>query len=183
MKEVSIIIPLRNEEKYLDELFESLKKQEINHLKLEYIFIDGCSEDNTQKILFNKINELNHKSVVLVNPKKQTPSSLNMGIHKASGEFIIRMDGHSIYPKEYIQRLVDIHLKYDCQNCGGTIRTIPSDNKFIIPVVISEALSSKFCVGDSKFRTENNKQKKIIEVDTVPFGCFKRDLLILFSTQ
>lgn len=44
---VSIIIPIRNEEKYLKGIFESLKGQNYSHELLEVIFVDGNSEDKT----------------------------------------------------------------------------------------------------------------------------------------
>lgn len=55
----SIIIPTLNSEKYLPETIESLKNQDRS-IKLEVIFSDGGSTDNTLKII-NNFNQENIK--------------------------------------------------------------------------------------------------------------------------
>ena len=57
--------------------------------------------------------------------------------------------------------------------CG--IKTIIHKNS-VIEKCIAEAVSSSFGVGNSKFRTKKTKSKKIEDVDTVPFGCFRKEL-------
>jgi GT2 family glycosyltransferase len=60
--------------------------------------------------------------------------------------------------------------KVDAVNVGGPIVTLPGDNT-IKAKAIALATSHPFGVGNSKFRTSNNKAQY---VDTVPFGAFKR---------
>ena len=150
-KKASILIPLRNEGPFIKDLVKSLNKQKINDFLYEFIFIDGASNDDTLETLKSCLKQFKFPFKVLSNPNKTTPKSLNIGIHNSSGEFIIRIDGHSKYPNDYIYRLLKIHSKYKCDNVGGIIKTIPL-NTSLKAYAISLAMSSIFCVGPSKFR-------------------------------
>ena len=93
-------------------------------------------------------------------------------IQQAKGDVIIRMDCHSVYPKDYVLTLVRALDEYNADNVGAVIETIPMDN---LPKseAIASVMSSFFGVGNALFRIGVNKVK---EVDTVPFGCFRREI-------
>lgn len=167
---VSIIIPVYNEEKYINGLIESLKKQDYDKEKFEVIFIDGNSKDKTIDIIKEKANlEENDKYKILVNPDKITPKSVNIGIKEAKNEIIIRLDAHSEYPSNYISKCVYYLNNTDADNVGCLCHP---EGKTRIGKAIANVVSSKFGVGNSSFRTENESGY----VDTVPFGTFRREL-------
>lgn len=167
---VSIIIPVYNEEKYINGLIESLKKQDYDKEKFEVIFIDGNSKDKTIDIIKEKVNlEENDKYKILVNPDKITPKSVNIGIKEAKNEIIIRLDAHSEYPSNYISKCVYYLNNTDADNVGCLCHP---EGKTRIGKAIANVVSSKFGVGNSSFRTENESGY----VDTVPFGTFRREL-------
>ena len=95
-----------------------------------------------------------------------------MGIKEAKGNIIVRIDAHSIYPSNYISVLVDLLRIEDVDNVGGIVETLPAD-KTTKSQCIAIASSHKFGVGDSHFRIGS---KEIRKVDTVPFGCFKKEI-------
>ena len=167
---VSVIIPVYNEEKYIKGLIESLKKQDYDKEKFEVIFIDGNSKDKTIDIIKEKVNlEENDKYKILVNPDKITPKSVNIGIKEAKNEIIIRLDAHSEYPSNYISKCVYYLNNTDADNVGCLCHP---EGKTKIGKAIANVVSSKFGVGNSSFRTENESGY----VDTVPFGTFRREL-------
>lgn len=167
---VSIIIPVYNEEKYINGLIESLKKQDYDKEKFEVIFIDGNSKDKTIDIIKEKVNlEENDKYKILVNPDKITPKSVNIGIKEAKNEIIIRLDAHSEYPSNYISKCVYYLNNTDADNVGCLCHP---EGKTRIGKAIANVVSSKFGVGNSSFRTGNESGY----VDTVPFGTFRREL-------
>ena len=76
------------------------------------------------------------------------------------------------YPTNYFSALVK-HLKeLDADNVGGLCETLPC-GPTAKEYAIAEALSSSFGMGNSYFRIGCNE---IMQVDTVPFGCFKREV-------
>lgn len=167
-KEISIIVPVYNEKRFIKECLCSIYAQDYPSNKIEVIVVDGHSTDNTVQIIRNNFP----KVIVLYNPDKIVPVSMNLGIKQAKGDYIIRLDAHCKYPTNYVSRLIEAILFYRADNVGAVCRTLPA-NDSAKAKAISTALCSKFGMGDSSFRVGADKVK---EVDTVPFGCFPRDL-------
>jgi len=108
----------------------------------------------------------------LENKKKNTPVALNLGIENSKGEIIIKMDAHTCYEKDYISKCVK-HLKESgAENVGGVLITLPAKDT-LIAKAIAFSLSHFFGAGNSYFRTGSKDPK---EVDTVAFGCYKKDV-------
>ena len=170
----SIIIPVLNEERFIEECIESVVSNTDDIEKMEIIIIDGGSEDTTVEIV-KKISSKYQNVILLHNPKKITPISLNLGIKESSGEFIVRLDAHALYSKNYVNKCIQVLENSDDNigNVGGFIET-KSTNSSIFSRAVSLCLSSIFGVGISKFRISKPTKKEF--VDTVPFGCFRRSL-------
>lgn len=162
---VSIIIPCRNEEKFIGQCLDSIIKQDYPKEILEVLVVDGASQDKTRKIVES------YKLKLLDNPQKFTPFGLNIGIKNAKGEVIIRMDAHANYEKDYISQCVKYLREYNADNVGGVIRTLPSQDTTeakAIAAVLSSSLGAA-----SLFRLG---AKKPGEVDTVFGGCYKKEV-------
>lgn len=167
---VSVIMPCRNELNYISKSLGSLLKTDYPKEKLEIIVIDGESDDGTQTIL-KEIASRNPVVKVLSNSKRIIPAALNIGIKNSKGEIIVRADAHSEYPPDYISKCVESMNKTNAWCVGGHFYTTPSKNT-LIAKIIAFILSSPFGVGLSPFRTK----KTPTDVDTVPFGAFRRDI-------
>lgn len=88
--EVSVVVPLYNEEDNVNAMYDSVKSalKGINH---EIIFVDDGSFDDTIKNAL-KIKDKNFKLVKFSRNYGQT-SAMAAGIEKASGEYIATLDG------------------------------------------------------------------------------------------
>ena len=173
-KKISLILAIKNEEKTIKKTLDSIINNKFNKNNYEIIIVDGNSKDKTIEIVKHYKKKLNIK--LYKNTKGIVASGLNIGIKKSKGKIILRLDGHKIYPKKYISILVDyLNKNPDVGNVGCGIETIIHKNS-IIEKCIAEAVSSSFGVGNSKFRTSKIKSRKIEDVDTVPFGCFRKEL-------
>jgi glycosyltransferase involved in cell wall biosynthesis len=168
---VSIIIPCRCEAAYIRQCLESVDGNDYPKDRLEVLVIDGMSDDGTAEIVEGFAATHGYVKVV-ENPKKTTPAALNHGIEKARGSIIMRMDAHTLYPPNYISTLVSWLDRSGADNVGGTIVTIPQDGTPVAQA-ISVALSHRFGVGNAHFRLGISKPTT---VDTVPFGCYRRDV-------
>jgi len=167
----SVIIPCRNEKKFINRCLDSVILQDFPEEELEVLVIDGMSEDGTRAILKKYQKEYSFIKI-LDNPKKITPSALNIGIKSSKGEIIIRMDSHAVYEKDYISKCVRYLKKYNADNIGGIIRTLPAKDN-ITAKAIAISLSHFFGAGGSYFRTGAEKPKW---VDTVFGGCYKKEV-------
>ena len=168
---ISIIIPCRNEERFIEKCLDSLIKQDFSKENLEILIIDGDSKDKTKEIVEEYIQKYSFIKII-DNKEKYTPFGLNIGIKRVKGDIIVRMDAHAEYEKDYISKCVKYLEQYKADNVGGVLRTIPS-NDSLIAKAIAICLSHFFGVGGSYFRTGS---KKPIEVDTVFGGCYRKEV-------
>ena len=177
MVETTVLIPLLNEGLYVKGLMKDLSVQDIDKNTVEILFIDGVSRDNTAELVLSEMSKLNFSEVrLLINQNRTVPHAMNLGINSANGSLIIRMDAHSSFPANYLSSLVESHRAFpDAYNIGFGCITKPL-NKTPISIAIAHALSSPIGVGDSAFRVGIDK---IVHVDTVPFGSFKKEIFTM----
>ena len=168
---LSVICPIYNEEKHIAACLDSILRQDFPKEELEVLMVDGMSSDRTREIV-QQYTEQYPFIFLLDNPKRIVPTGLNIGIQVAQGEVIIRLDAHAIYPDNYFSVLVEKLFALNADNVGGLCRTLPAKDTPVCEA-IAAALSSPFGMGDSHFRIGTNKE---MQVDTVPFGCFRREV-------
>ena len=166
---ISIVMPLYNEEKYIRNCIESLLEQDYPLEKMEWLFVDGGSQDGTKAILEEYRGQYPALIKLLDNPHKTVPYAMNIGIRAAVGDYIIRLDAHAEYATDYFSKCVYYLQNTDADNVGGVIETKSSGR---VGEAIASVVSSKFGVGNSQFRTNGSDGY----VDTVPFGAFRREV-------
>lgn len=166
---ISVVMPLYNEERYIEACLDSLLVQTYPKNQMEWILVDGASTDRTGEILESYRKEYPDLIRVADNPERTVPYAMNKGISLATGEYLIRLDAHAEYASDYFEQCVRVLQETEAQNVGGVITT-----KALTPTgeLIADILSSPFGVGDSKFRIGGSDGY----VDTVPFGAFPRKL-------
>jgi len=98
---VSIIIPCRNEEKYIGKCLDFIIAQDYPQDKLEVLVVDGRSKDRTKEII-EKYNKQYPFVKLLDNLRKVVSTALNIRIKETKSEIIIRMNAHNVYGKDYI---------------------------------------------------------------------------------
>jgi len=168
---ISIVLPCRNEERYIGACLDSILATTYPLDRIELLVVDGESEDRTREIVAEFVRR--HPGVrLLENRRRITPAALNVGLRAATGEIILRMDAHVVYPINYIPRLVDALLTSDADNVGGIIVTLPADGSTMARA-IAVGLSHPFGVGNAYFRIGVGAPRW---VDSVPFGCFRREV-------
>lgn len=168
---VSIVLPCRNEARYIGACLDSILQSEYPRDDLEVLVVDGRSDDGTRDIIAAYATR--HPRIRLLdNPKAIVPAALNIGIRAASGSVIVRMDAHAVYPPEYVPRLVAALEESGADNVGGCLATLPA-GPGVVARGIALALAHPFGVGNAYFRLGTPEARW---VDTVPFGCFRRDV-------
>lgn len=168
---LSVIVPIYNEEKYISKCIDSILEQDYPKNDLEVILVDGMSTDKTREIVAEYTAK--YPFIRLIdNPKKIVPYAMNSGIQASKGDIIIRLDGHVEYPNNYFSALVKNLKALDADNVGALCETLPCGSS-AKELAIAEALSSSFGMGNSYFRIGCDEVR---QVDTVPFGCFKREV-------
>ena len=168
---LSVICPIYNEEKYIGQFLDSLLKQDYPKDDLEILLVDGMSKDKTRDIVAGYTAQ--YPFIRLIdNPDKIVPYAMNRGIEAAKGNVIMRLDAHASYQPDYFSVLVSGLKRLHADNVGTVCKTDVL-NKTPKTLAIREVLGNKFGVGNSTFRTGIDREQ---EVETVPFGCWPREV-------
>ena len=103
---VSLVVAVRNQEKYIGRCIRSILNQTYPRGDYEVIVVNDASTDQTKFAL-----ELFENEIKLINNEKQKglPGSLNVGIRSARGRFVVRIDGDDYVHTEYVN-ILSMHL-------------------------------------------------------------------------
>ena len=117
IKQVSVIIPIYNDEKYLVETFNSVINQSL--INIEIICIDDGSTDSSLN-LSKKYSQLDKRFVILNQKNKGAGISRNKGIKISRGKFISFLDSDDIYYDNFaLEYLYNNAKKNNAIICGG----------------------------------------------------------------
>ena len=165
---ISIVVPVRNEERYVERLARSLLAQDYPADRYEILFADGGSTDGTLALLSRVDPE--GRIRVLPNPGRTAPAALNVAIAQARGEIVTRVDGHSHVAPDYLTRIVAVMEETGALVVGGPVR-MDADTPFRRALV--EALYAPIAVGSVPYRTLTTRA----EVASLQTGSFRREVL------
>ena len=167
---VSVIVPCRDEERYIARCLDSIAATDYPRERLEVLAVDGVSEDRTRAIVADY--GARYPFIRLLdNPGRIPPTAVNTGIRAARGEILVRVDAHGVYPPNYIPALVAALQQSGADSVGGVLVTLPA-NDTAIAQGIAIAMSHPFGVGNSYFRVGVREPRW---VDTIAFFCCRRE--------
>lgn len=170
---VSIIVPCYNEESTIRLLLEAIYSQTFPRVDMEVVIADGMSVDRTRERVIAFQQEHPDLAVRLVdNPKRVIPAALNRAIEAARGEYILRLDAHSMPRPDYVERCLAALRSGSGDNVGGIWEILPGGSGWVSRG-IAVAASHPLGVGDAHYRHAEQAQA----VDTVPFGAYHRSLV------
>ena len=166
----TVVCACRNEGEHIRAFLDGLARLDRSGLILDAILADGMSTDGTRAILDEFARE-NPWCRIIDNPGRIVSTGLNAAIRMASGEFIVRVDAHTTYEPDYVLRSIDVLELTGAANAGGPQRSRATG---YWQRAIHAGFHSPFASGGARFR--NNDYCGA--VDTVPYGCWRRDLLL-----
>lgn len=168
---VSLIMPVRNEVDFIETSLKSILGQSYPNDRFEVIIADGNSSDGTMDVV-RRFQESNEVSVIVINnPGLIAPTGLNCALENATGDIIIRVDGHCEIDEHYVENCVALLSSNRADGVGGPIETV---GQTPLSGAIAAAMSSTFGVGNSAFRTTNDRE---IYTDTVAFPGYTREII------
>jgi succinoglycan biosynthesis protein ExoA len=166
---ISVVMPIRNEAAFIARSLGAMCAQNYPG-EVEILCVDGMSDDGTREII-SRMAANDERIRLIDNPKRTTPTALNIGIHEARHDLVARMDGHTIAPPDYLQRCVEILIETRADCVGGRWEYV---SETFIAGAIAAAIDSRFGVGTAQWRGA----KTAGETDTVPFGLWRRERML-----
>ena len=165
---ISILIPVRNEAAYIKQCLDAVLAQDFPQHRMEILIADGMSEDETRQIIQGF--QADHPHIQLIdNTAKIVPTGLNRLIQQATGDILIRVDGHCVIAPDYVRNCVELLQTTDADNVGGCMVAVGNDK---ISNVIVAATSTPFGVGGARFHYSEKEEW----VDTVYLGAWRREV-------
>lgn len=113
---VSVIIPVRNGEKTVGELLDSLLKVDYPKEKLEIIVVDGNSTDKTRNIVSKYPFEL------IIQEGNGLNAARNTGIKHSNGKIVAFTDADCIVPENWIKKIVENFRDPQIGCIGGSVK-------------------------------------------------------------
>lgn len=101
---VSVILPVFNEEKIINWVFDCVANFAERHLDYEFIFVDDGSSDNTPAILENRIKSLGKFSIHLIKMEENSGkgAAMKRGFGASRGDAVLFTDGDLAYSLDYL---------------------------------------------------------------------------------
>lgn len=165
---VSVVMPVLNEERHLQESVEAVLRQDYAG-PLELIIALGPSADRTGEIAA-ELAAADDRVRTVPNPTGATPAGLNAAIAAASHDLIARVDGHSVLPPEYIRIAAEVLAESGADNVGGVMA---AEGTTAFESAVACAMTSWLGVGGSKFHLGGQAGP----AETVYLGFFRRSAL------
>ncbi len=100
---ISVVIPVRNEEKFIGQTLQYLIQQDYPREKVEIIVVDGRSDDSTRQVI-EDIAARDARIRLLDNPKRISSAARNIGVKAATGDIITFIDGHVYIDRDQLLR-------------------------------------------------------------------------------
>jgi len=142
---ISIVIPIYNSEKYIQECIDSILVQTFQDF--EIIIVDDGSFDKS----IERISSYNDDRIILIKNTHNYIQSLNIGMNRAQAKYIARMDSDDIMLPNRLElqyNFMETHLDVDV--CGGgahyfgnsnmDLKPISSHNDIILNLILSNSL-------------------------------------------
>jgi succinoglycan biosynthesis protein ExoA len=165
---VSVVMPVRNEERYLDEAVGHILSQDYDG-ELELVIAVGPSRDRTAQVA-RRLAEADRRITVVDNPSGQIPAAINIALRASRHAVVVRVDGHSMLPAGYVRTAVETLAETGAVNVGGIMAA-----EGITPFqkAVAWAMTSPFGVGSARFHTGGSPGP----ADTVYLGVYRREAI------
>ncbi|MBW3579035.1 MAG: glycosyltransferase family 2 protein [Actinobacteria bacterium] len=164
-RSVSILLPVLDEADHIDEVLGSLAAQD-HRGRVQIVVADGGSTDGTLERLAAwqpRLPDL----VVVHNPHRVQADGLNLAAQVASGDIVVRADGHTAYPPDYVRRSVEALLSCDAVAVGGNLLPLGTTP---FGKAVAAVMRSPLAIGPGRFHHASQRQL----ADTVYLGAYRR---------
>ena len=162
---VSVILPVLDEADLIEGVIGDLLGQDYDG-PLEVIVADGGSTDDTkEKVL--ALAQRDQRVRVIDNPERRQTFGLNRAAAAATGEILVRADGHTRFAPDYVRTSVQV-----LEEVGGAVggRMSPV-GRSPFGEAVAAAMESRLTMGPGRFHHATKRE----EVDTVYLGAFQRE--------
>ena len=167
---VTVVMPVFNEDRFIARSLGSVVNQAYPADRLEVLVVDGLSSDGTPNIATEIAAD--HPNVrVIDNPARIVSTGLNLALRQSRGDVIVRIDGHSEVPQDYIARCVNGLSSNGASCVGGALDLVGQST-----IARTIAIAQGSVLGAPKVASRRGLPQRRY-VDSVPFAAYPRDVI------
>jgi Glycosyl transferase family 2 len=165
---VSVVMPVRNEERHLAEAVRQVLGQDYPG-EVEVVLAVGPSADRTGQ-LARDLAAAEPRVTAIANPGGKIPAALNAAVRTARHAVIARVDGHALLPQGYLRTAVEVLAATGAADVGGVMA---AEGVTAFQRAVAWAMTSKAGVGAAAFHTGGGAGP----VDSVYLGVYHREAI------
>lgn len=162
---VSVILAVLDESEFIDDVLSDLLGQDYTG-PLQVVVADGGSGDGTREKLDARAAK-DERLIVLHNPERRQAHGLNLAAEMATGEILVRADGHTAFAPDYVRASVAALEETDAA-VGGRMFPV---GRTRFGRAVAAAMKSPLTMGPGRFHHSVTRE----EVDTVYLGAMRRE--------
>ncbi|MEG1557247.1 MAG: glycosyltransferase family 2 protein [Oscillospiraceae bacterium] len=118
---VSVIVPVYNAQKYLQKAFDSVRRQSLGFEKIQLIFCDDCSADNSGQMIEAWAKKYPNVLALRTNETSGSASvPRNVCIRAATAPYIMFLDNDDMLDPRACEELLFAIEKYGADVAGGS---------------------------------------------------------------
>jgi succinoglycan biosynthesis protein ExoA len=165
---VSVVMPVRNEERHLAESVRHVLGQDYPG-PMELVLAVGPSTDRTEQIA-RELADQEPRITVVPNPAGKIASALNLALRTARHQVIVRIDGHALFPPDYVKTAVAILAQTGAADVGG-VMAAAGETPF--QQAVAWGMTSRAGVGSAGWHTGGQAGP----ADSVYLGVYRREMI------
>jgi GT2 family glycosyltransferase len=165
---VSVIMPVRNEQRHLQDAVGHVLAQEYPG-QVEVVLAVGPSRDATHQIA-ERLAAADPRITVVANPSGLIPAANNAAIKASRHPIVARVDGHALIPPGYLLQAVKTLEETGADDVGGIMA---AEGVTPFEEAVAWAMTSPAGVGSARFHTGGQAGP----ADTVYLGVYRRAAL------
>ena len=165
--QVSVIMPVLNEEQHIADAVESVLGQTFSG---ELLIVLGPSSDQTNAIA-ERLAKADKRIRLVENPRGLTTVGMNLAIKESKYEYIVRIDAHSEPGSNYIARGIEILGEQNADLVGGVMA---AKGKYLFQRAVAWAYNSPFGLGGAAYHVGGEAG----EAESAYLGIFRKSALL-----
>lgn len=139
---VTVIVPIRNEERFIGQTLSELVDQDYDPERFEVIVIDGCSDDGTKAVVQRFVDRYPHVRL-LDNPRQWSSAARNLGVLESRGDYLLVIDAHcELKNRHYLAQLVEA-FQTKRADCVGRPQPLDVTGASLLQEAIAAARASR----------------------------------------
>jgi len=177
---VSVIVPIYNTEKYLDECIDNIVRQTYKNLQI--ILVNDGSTDSSGKRC-DEWKEQDERILVIHQKNKGLSAARNIGIDRSRGEWLVFIDSDDVVGSNYVLCLYELVQKYNvliAQCERGDLQQRTEQSEKITDKVMK---SNEFLISFQYQTTAWGKiyKKELFEKERYPVGKIHEDMAVTYK--